>query len=83
MIKVKFSAVVNGEMMDIEAKATDVNSYSEPLDLRMCVVKEDGTKIKLTSYIDHEGSEYEDLELIASEFLYEKKYEGDTFDQIY
>ncbi|NDC95864.1 hypothetical protein EB077_11215 [bacterium] len=83
MIKVRFNATVNGDDLEIEARASDVNSYFEPLDLRLSVVKDDGTKIKLTSYIENETSEYEMLEDMACEFLYEKKYEGDVFDQIY
>ncbi|NDD85324.1 hypothetical protein EBZ38_13760 [bacterium] len=83
MIKVRFMALLNGEEMEIEAKASDVNSYSEALGLTMSVIKDDGRKIKITSYIDQESDDYEHLEDIASDFLYEKKYEGDILDQIH
>ena len=41
MIKVRFMALLNGEEMEIEAKASDVNSYSEALGLTMSVIKDD------------------------------------------
>lgn len=48
MIKVRFMALLNGEEMEIEAKASDVNSYSEALGLTMSVIKDDGRKIQKT-----------------------------------
>lgn len=83
MIKVRFTASLNGKDIEIEAKATDVNSFCEPIDLKMSVITDDERKIKLTSFIDNETDEYEHLELLACDYLYEKKYEADAFDEIH
>lgn len=74
-MRVEFEIDVLGEELTVSARADDVNEYSEALNLRIKILKSDGSLVDLYKYVD----DIEDIERItqaALDELYSNKYEG-------
>ena len=69
MYKTKFSYEFGGEIIKVIAKASDVDSYG-PIGLKLKFTDEENEPIE----IPYVKKVFEELEEIAAERLYEKKY---------
>lgn len=75
-MRVYFETEIMGKEVTITARASDVNEYSEALNLRVSVVLPDDSLIPLHKYTD-DFDDIERIEQAALDELYANKYEGE------